>query len=68
MQLNKVVDLNYKPGITSNGTYLMVLSYDLRVFIEINKLINIWKLFENIPCHKKIHACSPYTAVSTIPT
>ena len=44
MKLNKVVDLrlnfeNNKPGITRNGEYLRVLSWDLQVFIELNKYI-----------------------------
>ena len=40
MKLKYVVDLrltNYKAGITRNEEYLRVLSWDLNVFIEINK-------------------------------
>ena len=42
MKLNQVVDLrltNYKAGNIKNGEYLSVLSWDLKVFIEINKYI-----------------------------
>ena len=42
MKLNIVVDLrltNYKAGNIRNGEYLRVLSWDLNVFIGINKYI-----------------------------
>ena len=42
MKLNQVVDLrltNYKAGNMRNGEYLRVLSWDLKVFIEIIKYI-----------------------------
>ena len=44
MKLNIVVDLrlaNYKAGNIRNGEYLRVLSWDLNVFIGINKYIFI---------------------------
>ena len=40
MKLNQVAELrltNYKAGIISNEEYFRVLSWDLKVFFEINK-------------------------------
>ena len=42
MKLNQVVDLrlsNYNAGNIRNDEYLRVLSWDLKVFIEINEYI-----------------------------
>ena len=42
MKLNQVPDLrltNYKASNIRNGEYLRVLSWDLKVFLEINKNI-----------------------------
>ena len=42
MKLNQVVDLrlkNYKAGNIRNGDYLRVLSWNIKVFIEMNKYI-----------------------------
>ena len=50
MKLNKYIDLkltNYKAGITRNGEFLRVLSWDIQVFFEINKNIFVvrrWKV------------------------
>ena len=42
LKLNQIIDLrltNYKAGNIRNGEYLRVLSWDLKVFIEINKYV-----------------------------
>ena len=59
MKLHKVVDLRltYQAGITRNEEYLKVHSWDLQVFIEMNKYIFVVvrSKVSNMQTNRKIH-------------
>ena len=56
-------------GLTRNGEYLRVLSWDLKVFIEMNKYIFV-VVRSKVPCiqsKKKIHAWADLDPLTPTP-